>query len=164
MENEEIKKDESVEMVATETRVQGLDFLGKNSKCEKSVFTNITDKKKIFNLENASDITLLNDCENEIIRVKEVLIKTFLKEMKNPIIDEETGEIIKDFETSMSCILIDDNGKNYATGSKMFTIQLMNYLQDFGQDDLNSENGLEIKIIKTKMSNSNNKKLAFELV
>lgn len=163
MENEEMKKEESVELANTQGNILELGYIGANSITEKQTYTNIKDKKKLFNLETNIDC-LLNDCENEIIRVKEILIKTFKKPLKNPVIDEETGEILKDTETTMSCILVDDNGKSYATGSKMFTIQLMKYLESFGEDDLESENGLEIKIIKQKMSDSNNKKLAFELV
>lgn len=165
MENEEMKKEtvETTEIVESNGNIQGLEFLGRNSDTEKHTFTNITDKKKLFNLENNIDC-LLNDCEGELIRVKEILIKTFKKPMKNPIVDEETGEILKDTETSMSCILIDDNGKSYATGSKTFTIRLMKYLESFGKSDLESEKGLEIKIVKNKTKDSNNKALGFELV
>ena len=60
----------------------------------------------------------------------------------------------------MACILIDDNGKSYATGSKTFTIQMMRYLQMFNTID---EKGFEIKITKTKQ-NTGNKTLGFELV
>ena len=75
------------------------------------------------------------------------------------IYDEETGEILKDTETTMSCILIDDNNKSYATGSKVFTIQMMRYLQMFGITD----EGFEIKIVKNK-TEKGNKSLGFELV
>ena len=122
------------------------------------VFTNITDQKKMFNLDSHVD-NLINDCEGELIRVKEVLIKRYEKPMKTPEIDEETGEIIKDKEISMSCILIDDNGKSYATGSKVFTIQMMRYLQMVGITD----EGFEIKITKNK-TDKGNKALGFELV
>lgn len=79
--------------------------------------------------------------------------------MKEPIIDEETGEVLKDTETTMACILIDDNNKSYATGSKVFTIQMMRYLQMFGMN----EEGFEIKIVKNK-TEKGNKSLGFELV
>ena len=92
-------------------------------------------------------------------RVKEVLIKRYKKPMKEPIIDEETGEVLKDTETTMACILIDDNNKSYATGSKVFTIQMMRYLQMFGIN----EEGFEIKIVKNK-TEKGNKSLGFELV
>ena len=115
-------------------------------------------QKKIFNLDSHVD-NLLNDCEGELIRVKEVLIKRYKKPMKEPIIDEETGEVLKDTETTMACILIDDNNKSYATGSKVFTIQMMRYLQMFGIN----EEGFEIKIVKNK-TEKGNKSLGFELV
>ena len=106
---------------------------------------------------------MINDCEGELIRVKEVLIKRYEKPMKEPVVDEETGEIIKDKEFTMSCVIVDDNNKSYATGSKTFTIQLMKLLQM--RSRLNKGNEpFEIKIIKKKIPNSGNKALSFELV
>lgn len=155
LENEEIEK-----VVAEETAVttvQGFEGLSKRTETKSQIFTNITDKKKIFNLDNKVDF-LLNDCEGKLIRVKEVLIKRYEKSLKNPEIDEETGEIIKDKEITMACILIDDNNKSYATGSKVFTIQIMRYLEMFGIND----DGFEIKIVKNKQEKG--KSLGFELV
>ena len=138
--------------------VQGFGMMHRKSKTKAEIFTNITDNKKIFNLDTHVD-NLLNECEGELIRVKEVLIKRYEKPLKEPVIDEETGEILKDKEYSMACILIDDNDKSYATGSKMFTIQMQRYIDMFGIN----ENGFEIKIVKIKQQ-SGNKALGFELV
>lgn len=156
--------DENKEMEVMEEKVetgmsvvQDFSSLSKQTNTKANIFTNITDKKKIFNLESKVD-ELLNDCEGELIRVKEVLIKKYEKPMKEPVIDEETGEVLKDKEYSMCCILIDDNNKSYATGSKIFTIQMMRYLEMFGL----TEEGFEIKIVKNKVNN--NKALGFELV
>lgn len=151
--NEEVKNEEMA--VAT---VQDFGALQNNTNTKSEMFTNITDPKKIFNLDSHVD-NLLNDCEGELIKVKEVLIKRYKKPMKEPIYDEETGEIIKDTEITMACILIDDNNKSYATGSKVFTIQMMRYLQMFGV----TEKGFEIKIVKNK-TEKGNKSLGFELV
>lgn len=150
--------------VATNENYQiiGFDGLGGNTNTKTEVITNITDEKKMFNLENKVD-ELLNDCEGELIRVKEVLIKRYEKPMKEPIVDETTGEIIKDTEISMSCVIVDDNDKSYATGSKTFTIQLMKLLQMRNRLGKNNES-FEIKIIKKKIANSGNKALSFELV
>lgn len=156
-EKEEVIKDEEVKEEMAVTTVQDLSGLTKSTSTKAQVFTNITDNKKIFNLESKVD-ELLNDCEGELIRVKEVLIKKYEKPMKEPIIDEETGEILKDKEFSMCCILIDTEGKSYATGSKVFTIQMMRYIQMFGLNE-----PVEIKIVKNKQ-NSGNKALGFELV
>lgn len=153
LENEEMEKEETA--MAT---VQDFSALNRSTKTQAKIFTNITDQKKIFNLDSHVD-NLLNDCEGELIRVKEVLIKRYEKPMKEPILDDETGEIIKDKEISMACILIDDNNKSYATGSKVFTIQMMRYLQMFGVDN----QGFEIKIVKNK-TEKGNKALGFELV
>lgn len=155
----EVEENENVEVEETSlSTIQGFGALGKRTETKCNIYTNITDQKKIFNLDSKVD-NLLNDCEGELIRVKEVLIKRYEKPMKDPVIDEETGEILKDKEISMACILIDDNEKSYATGSKVFTIQMMRYLDMFG---LNNE-GFEIKIVKNK-TEKGNKALGFELV
>lgn len=138
--------------------IQGFGSMSKRTSTKADIFTNITDQKKIFNLDSKVD-NLLNDYENSIIEVKEVLIKRYEKPMKEPIYDEETGEIIKDKEISMACILIDKNDVSYATGSKVFTIQMMRYLEMFGIN----EDGFLIKIVKNKQA-SGNKALGFELV
>lgn len=149
-----------VEEVKEETGlvIQGFGSMSKRTETKADIFTNITDAKKIFNLDSKVD-NLLNDYENSIIEVKEVLIKRYEKPMKEPICDEETGEIIKDKEISMACILIDKNDVSYATGSKVFTIQMMRYLEMFGIND----DGFLIKIVKNKQA-SGNKALGFELV
>ena len=155
----EVEENENVEVEETSlSTIQVFGALGKRTETKCNIYTNITDQKKIFNLDSKVD-NLLNDCEGELIRVKEVLIKRYEKPMKEPVIDEETGEILKDKEITMACILIDDNEKSYATGSKVFTIQMMRYLNMFG---LNNE-GFEIKIVKNK-TEKGNKALGFELV
>lgn len=161
--NEKQEINEEVGMVVSTQggNVMSFEEMRNNSNTNCQIYTNITDKKKLFNLESKVD-NLLNDCEGEMIRVKGVLLKIYKKPMKEPIINEETGEIEKDIETTMSCVLLDDNGKSYATGSKMFAIQLMRYIQNWGMAEF--EEGLEIKIVKNKMSKSNNKALGFELV
>lgn len=163
--NQEIVTNEEVKEIATvEENYTISDFggLGRNTNTKTEVFTNIKDSKKIFNLENKVD-ELLNDCVDEMIRVKEVLIKRYEKPMKEPIIDEETGEIIKDSQITMSCVLVDDNEKSYATGSKTFIIQLMRYLQMQERIGQNQET-FDIKIIKKKVGQNGNKALSFELV
>ena len=153
LEKEEINENEETGI----TLISDFSALSKRTSTKANIFTNITDKKKIFNLESKVD-NLLNDCEGELIRVKEVLIKRYEKPLKEPLIDEETGEILKDKEITMACILIDDNNKSYATGSKVFTIQMMRYIELFGID----ENGFEIKIVKNKQEKG--KSLGFEVV
>lgn len=154
MEKETVTSENETNEVAV---IQGFNALGKRTNTKSEIFTNITDKKKMFNLDNHVDF-LLNDCEGELIRVKEVLIKRYEKPLKEPVVDED-GVNVKEKEITMACILIDDNNKSYATGSKVFTIQMMRYLEMFGLSD----EGFEIKIIKTKQD-SGNKTLGFELV
>ena len=165
MENEKQEIFEKDEEVKEETGMVLQDFghMSKNSNTKADIFTNITDTKKIFNLDSRVD-NLLNDMENSVIEVKEVLIKRYEKPLAEPVIDEVTGEVIKDkdkdTEVKMACILIDTNDVSYATGSKVFTIQMMRYLQMFKKIP---EEGLLIKIVKTKQA-SGNKTLGFELV
>lgn len=134
---------------------------GVASKSKTNVFTTITDSKTIFNLENTCDYKI-NDCKGEVIRVKDVLIKVIETPLAEPEVNEETGEVIRDTEYKKVCILIDDNGKSYVTGSKMFTNQMIRYINMFGIEDI--ENGLEIRVVERAVKNSGNKALGFELV
>ena len=134
---------------------------GVASRSKTNVFTTITDSKTIFNLENTCDYKI-NDCKGEIIRVKDVLIKVIETPLAEPEVNEETGEIIRDTEYKKVCILIDDNGKSYVTGSKMFTNQIIRYINMFGVEEI--ENGLEIRVVERAVKNSGNKALGFELV
>lgn len=160
--NEEVKSNEMVVSNEENYSVIGFGGIGRNTSTKTEVITNITDEKKLFNLGNRVD-TMLNDCEGETIRVKEVLIKRYEKPLENPVINEETGEIEKDKEFSMSCVIVDDDDKSFATGSKVFTIDLMRYLQM--KANVGKENEpFDIKIIKKKVGNKGNKALSFELV
>ena len=133
------------------------------SKTERKYFTTIelTDTKKLYNLDNGEMDHLLNDCEGQSIRVKDVLIKEFTHELDEPKVNEETGELIET-ETNKVCILIDDANETYVTASKIFTNQMKRYISMFGVEPI--KNGLEIKIVKKKIKDSNNKSLAFELI
>ena len=157
-------KNEEKEMQVVENDnyiVTDFSGLGRNTSTKTEVFTNITDQKQLFNLENNVNY-MLNDCEGETIRVKDILIKRYEKPLADPVIDDATGEIIKDKEVTMSCVLVDEAGKSYATGSKTFTIQLMRFLQR-KTAMLDTEN-FDIKIIKKKVGEKGNKALSFELV
>ena len=156
MENEEMEKEE-----LGLTNVQDFGSLQTQTDTISNIFTNITDRKEIFNLNSNVD-HLLNDCVGEMVRVKKVLIKRYLKPMKEPVIDDETGEIIKDKEMTMSTVLVDTEGKSYATGSKVFGVQIMQYLQMFATKD--GFEPFEIRIIKKPIKGSSNKALGFELV
>ena len=169
----EIKKDEDLEMEeeileVKDEEVQETGLVIKNfnemehvaSRSKTSMFTTITDPKVLFNLQNECDYKI-NDCKGETIRVKNVLIKVIETPLAEPEVNEETGEV-RDKEYKKVCILIDDNKKSYVTGSKMFTNQMMNYINMFGVKSI--EDGLEIKIVEKSVKGSNNKSLGFELV
>lgn len=157
-------KEENVKENVKETGLMIKDFNemeNVSSRSKTNVFTTITDNKTIFNLENTCDYKL-NDCKGEVIRVKDVLIKVIETPMAEPEVNEETGEVIRDTEYKKLCILIDDEGKSYVTGSKMFTNQMIRYINMFGIQDI--EEGLEIRIVERAVKNSANKALGFELV
>jgi hypothetical protein len=165
MENQEVEevKVENKEVEETAiAQVKGFGELASKSQTKCYIETNMTDQKKMFNLESHID-NKLNDCKGELIRVKEVMVKTYEKPLKEPVVDEETGEIVKDKEYKRVCILVDDNGKSYVTGSSIFTLQMLKYIKMFGLTKMETE-GVEIRIIETPVKNSGNKALGFELV
>lgn len=149
----------------TTNNIMSFEDLRQNSQTQIKTYTNIIDRKRLFNLDNAKPDVMLNDCENQVIKVKGVYVNIYEKTLKEPLVNEKTGEIIKevgDIVKTISCILVDTNGKTYATGSKTFTYQLFNYIQKWGLVDF--ENGLDIKIVKKQLPNSSNRALGFELV
>lgn len=157
-------ENENQEMIVANEENQGIiSFEDYNSRSSANVETlsNIKDSKKIFNLGVSVDCKL-NDCIGEKIRIKEVLIKRYTKPLAQPIVNEETGET-KEFETSVSCVVVDDNGKSYATGSKTFTYNLINYLTTCGGALLLEKEGIEIQVCNTTTPNGN-KALNFKLL
>lgn len=159
------KKDEVLEMEKEEVKETGLmikDFgeLENTGRSKTDVFTTITDSKLLFNLDNHCDYKL-NDCKGEVIRVKDILIKVIKTPLDEPEVDEN-GVVTKDMEIKKVCILIDDNGKSYVTGSKMFTNQMVRYIGYNGIQSI--QEGLEIKIIERDVKGTSNKALGFDLV
>lgn len=142
-----------------ENSVVGFGQVQNNNIVRPQIITNIKDKKMIFNLGKKVD-KLLNDCEGQIITIDKILIKKYVKELENPVLDPQTGEILSDTKISMSVVIVDKDGTSYATGSKTFGYQLMNCIFDFG-DEIE---GLKIKIIKTMRKGSKNKSLDFEIL
>lgn len=167
MENKELEEikevNEEVQVEKQEMIVSDFKGLQTASKTQKRYFTTIDldDYKTLYNLDNGEMNHLLNDCEGQAIRVKDVLIKEFVHELETPEVDEN-GEVTKDVEVKKVCILIDDAGETYVTASKMFTNQMKRFIALTGIETI--KNGLEIKIVKKKMQDSNNKALGFELI
>ena len=139
-----------------------------NSGSNQKVFTTITDKKTLFNLESSVDYKI-NDCIGEKIRVKNILMKTIEKEIDkkdengNLIVNQETGEIEKTKEYKIITILIDESGKSFVTASKTFAMTLKNYIGYFGLDQIHSGEGIEIEIIQ-KAIKTGNKALSFKIL
>lgn len=157
-ENKIIENEEKNEMV-----VAGFGSLANTSKTKRRTFTTIdlNDVKTLYNLDNKDCDFRINDCIGQAIRVVDVVVKEFERDLDEPVVDEN-GEVVRDKETKKVCILIDEQGQTYVTASKIFTLQMKRFIEQFGVQVI--KNGLEIKIVNKKIQNSNNKALGFELI
>ena len=128
------------------------------SSTKMGIYTTIdpSDIKTLYNLDNGDCDFRLNDCKGQAIRVVDLLIKNFDKYK-----DEEGKELEKPINKKVT-ILIDDQGKTYVTGSKMFSVQMLRFVSRFGNDAITK--GLDIKIIEKEIKGSKNKGLGFELI
>ena len=155
--NEELKEEKGDMVVASFGSLQN------TSKTRKKTFTTIDlkDVKTLYNLDNKDCDFKINDCVGQSLRIVDVVIKVFERDLEEPIVDEN-GEVVQDKERKMVTILLDDQDKTYVTASKIFTLQMMRFIETFGVDTI--KNGLEIKIVNKKVANSNNKSLGFELI
>lgn len=140
--------------------VMSLTEFEQSSGAKQNIFTTLKSNKEIFNLEGECDYKL-NDCEGQVIQIKDVLCKVIEKELKEPEIDEETGEI-KDKEYKRIVIIIDNEGKSYVTASNHFFFKFMRFYNIF-IDDIETGEG-RIRIKKESIKNSNNKALGFEVM
>lgn len=141
--------------------IQSFKALQKDSQTKKEMFTNITDEKLIFNLENNVDFRL-NECKGERIKVKAIMFKKFTTPLDEPVTDAN-GEIVKEYETKFVTILVDDQNKSYVTASKTFGFDMQKYVLTFGTEKMESE-GVDIEICEKAVKNSANKALSFKLV
>lgn len=155
--NKEVKE-ETNEMV-----VASFGSLANTSKTKKRTYTTIdlNDVKTLYNLDNKDCDYKINDCVGQSLRVVDVVIKEFERDLEEPIVDNN-GEVVQDKERKMVTILLDDKGESYVTASKMFSLQMKRFIETFGAESI--KNGLEIKIVNKKVPNSNNKSLGFELI
>ena len=128
------------------------------SSTKMEIYTTIdpSDIKTLYKLDNGDCDFRLNDCKGQAIRVKNVLIKSFDK-----FKDESGNDLEKPINKKVT-ILIDDQDKTYVTASKMFSIQMIRFIERFGSDAI--QNGLDIKIIEREIKGSKNKGLGFELI
>ena len=128
------------------------------SSTKMNIYTTIdaSDYKKLYNLDNGDCDFKLNDCKGQSIRVVDVLIKNFDK------FKDEDGKDLERPINKKVTILIDDQNKTYVTASKIFAIQMLRFINRFGNDVI--KNGLDIKIIEKEIPNSKNKGLGFELI
>ena len=163
MEEKEIVLNEEKEEENKEMVVASFGSLANASKTRKRTYTTIdlNDVKTLYNLDNKDCDFKINDCVGQCLRVVDVVIKEFERDLEEPIVDEN-GEVVQDKERKMVTILLDEQGQSYVTASKIFTLQMKRFIETFGVDTI--KNGLEIKIVNKKVANSNNKSLGFELI
>lgn len=154
---------ENVNEENNEMVVSGFGSLVNSSATRKKTYTtlDLTDVKTLYNLDNKDCDYKINDCVGQSLRVVDVVIKEFERDLDEPVVNED-GEVIKDKETKKICILLDDTGATYVTASKIFTLQMKRFIEQFGVNVI--KNGLEIKIVNKKIKDSNNKALGFELI
>ena len=160
--NEELN--ENVEQKGSQLVVANVNELRRANNSNVKIFTTLDlndDPKKIFNIENNNADFKLNDCEGQSIRVVDAYIKNIETKLDEPEVDEN-GEIIREYEYKKICLLIDDQGKSYVTASKVFTNQMLRYIEMFGIDTI--KKGVEIKICDKAVKGSSNKALGFELI
>lgn len=106
-------------------------------------------KKIMINALNGCDV-LLNDIVGESIIVENVFIQ------ERETIDEKTGEVKKKYRT----ILIDKNGKTYATSAYGVYNSLMNVFAVYGTPDTWKEpKTFEVKKIKNNKNGFESLKL-----
>lgn len=153
MKNTEIKNEV---VISNKNDITALAIGGQS---KQHVFTNITDGKLLFNLENKCDHKL-NDCKGKELTITRVLIKVIEKDIEE--FDDDTGEVETKKDVKKICILVDKDNKSYVTASKIFTNQMIKYIDYMGLADI--EKGLKIRIIEKEVTNSSNKALGFELL
>ena len=154
------EEEQNNELVTTSEKnylVNDVSNLNTTHGTKKYMYTTIKDKKTIFNLDAEVDYKI-NDFVDKEITISDVLVKIFEKEEKE--FDDDTGEIINSYKYSKVTIIIDDKGKSYVTGSKMFTNQMIDLISGFG-DEIK---GTKIKIVNRKIKDSDNKALGFIIV
>lgn len=138
--------------------LKNINDLELSSSVKKGIYTTIDSKdfKTLYNLDNGDCDFKLNDCKGQAIRVKNVLIKNFDK------YKDENGNDLDVPINKKITILIDDQNKTYVTASKIFAIQLLRFIERYGNEPIT--NGLDIRIIEKEIKGSKNKGLGFELI
>lgn len=99
--------------------------------------TNIEEGKKLYNALEECDF-LLSDCINKEISIKDVYIERYEK------VDDE-GEV----KTKYRTIILDIDGKSYATGSYGVYNSIVKLCEIFGLPTWNE--GLKVKVSQRKL-------------
>lgn len=172
MKNEDVKNDVlDLESIVEESKEENEELAMtevKSHVISKKLESTLQDKKFLFNLNDKVDYKL-DDFENKEITVKDIVIKTYIKESidektKEIKYNNKTGEVIT--EKTIVTTLIDENKKSYVTASKFFANRIKQLIECYENNmkelraDLNQ--GIKIKIIKNEMpDNKNHRYLSF---
>ena len=157
-ENENLQNVEEKKEEMGLTQVSGFNEITRTSKTNCYIETNIQDQKKIFNLDTHVD-EKLNDCKGEMIRVKQVLIKTFEKPLAEPVIDEETGE-----EREVGLISAEEGTFSSISGTAIKGLDLIiDYMGDLAADQETEAVTVQVKVNVGK-SNAGREFITLELI
>lgn len=99
------------------------------------------DKKELFNALESCDV-LLNDCVGTEIKLADIYVE------EKQVVDETTGEI----KSKYRCILFDESGQTYATGSYGIYNVLKKIIGIYGFPDT-WEKPLKVKVAKRSIGN-----------
>lgn len=102
------------------------------------------EKKALYNALESCDV-VLNDIVGKTIKLKDIFIQEY------PRTDKETGEPISN---GHRVILFDDEGKSYVTASNYFFVNLVKFINAFGEPNTWKE-PIPIEITKRPTKNGN---------
>lgn len=133
------------------TLVEELQESSKQMYCSMDVKT-AEDRKKLYNLLGNCDYRLSDKLDTEIY-LKDVLVQKFTN------VDDETGAV----EEKYRVILVDKDGKTYASGSKGLYRSLGQLLAIMGEPSTWSE-PIKIKVVQVDVKNGAGKTFVIKTI
>ena len=133
------------------TVVEELQESSKQMYCSMEVKT-AEDKKKLYNILGNCDFRLSDKLDTEIL-LKDVLVQKFTN------VDDETGAV----EEKYRVILVDNDGKTYASGSKGLYRSLGQLLAIMGEPSTWSE-PIKIKVVQVDVKNGAGKTFVIKTI
>lgn len=101
-------------------------------------------KVKLFRLlEDGEDVTSMKDATNQVIDIQDVVVRPY------DTVDEETGEISQ----GVTVVIIDQDGKAFATSSKSVYFKLKSIFGTFGYPHYEADESVKVKVVKKRATN-----------